>query len=72
MAIRGDTKTAREIMAAMQLKGGDSFRKRYLYPSIESGYVNMLFPDALKRRDQAYCLTEKGLALFAEISKDKR
>ena len=72
MTIRGDTKSAREIMAAMQLKGGDNFRKRYLYPSIESGYVNMLFPDAIKRRDQAYYLTEKGLALYAEISKDKR
>lgn len=70
-AIRGDTKTAREIMAAMQLKGEDNFRKRYLHPSISSGYVSSLYPEAYKRRDQAYYLTEKGLALYAEISKDE-
>lgn len=70
-AIRGDTKTAREIMTAMQLKGEDNFRKRYLHPSISSGYVSSLYPEAYKRRDQAYYLTEKGLALYTEISKDK-
>ena len=30
----------------------------------------MLFPEAPKRPDQAYYLTEKGLALYAEISKE--
>ena len=71
MAIRGDTKTAREIMAAMNLKGEDNFRKRYLHPSISSGYVGSLYPEAYKRRDQAYHLTEKGLTLYYELSKGK-
>ena len=31
----------------------------------------MLYPDAPKRPDQAYYLTEKGLALYSELSKDK-
>lgn len=69
LAIRGDTKTAREIMEIMQLKGEDNFRKRYLHPSIDFGFVRSLYPEAYKRRDQAYYLTEKGLALYAEISK---
>jgi len=68
-AIRGDTKTAREIMASMQLKGEDNFRKRYLHPSIDFGYVSSLYPDAYKRRDQAYYLTEKGLQLLSELLK---
>lgn len=68
-AIRGDTKTAREIMATMQLKGVDNFRKRYLHPSIDFGYVSSLYPDAYKRRDQAYYLTEKGLQLLSELLK---
>ena len=68
-AIRGDTKTAREIMATMQLKGEDNFRKRYLHPSIDFGYVSSLYPDAYKRRDQAYYLTEKGLQLLSELLK---
>lgn len=69
LAIRGNTVSSREIMASMQLKGGDSFRKRYLYPSIESGYVSMLYPNAPKRRDQAYYLTNKGLQLLSELQK---
>lgn len=54
----------------MNLKGRSNFTSRYLHPSIEQGYVAPLYPDAPKRRDQAYYLTEKGLALYAEISKE--
>ena len=68
--IRGNTVSSAEIMKKMNLTGLDSFRKRYLIPSIEKGYVALLYPDAPKRRDQAYYLTEKGLALYAEISKE--
>ncbi|MBR3577571.1 MAG: hypothetical protein IKN98_02205 [Bacteroidales bacterium] len=68
LTIRGNTISANEIMKSLQLKGEDNFRKRYLVPSIENGYVQMLYPDAPKRPDQAYYLTEKGLALYAEIS----
>ena len=69
LAVRGNTISANEIMVSLQLKGEDNFRKRYLVPSMENGYVQMLYPDAPKRPDQAYYLTEKGLALYAEISK---
>ena len=70
LAVRGNTISANEIMKSLQLKGEDNFRKRYLVPSIESGYVQMLFPDTPRRPDQAYYLSEKGLALYAEISKE--
>ena len=70
LTIRGNTVSSAEIMKKMNLTGLDSFRKRYLIPSIEKGYVAQLYPDAPKRRDQAYYLTEKGLALYAEISKE--
>ncbi|MBO2524108.1 MAG: hypothetical protein CW341_00150 [Bacteroidetes bacterium] len=69
LAVRGNTISANEIMVSLQLKGEDNFRKRYLVPSMENGYVQMLYPDAPKRPDQAYYLTEKGLALYTEISK---
>ena len=69
LAIRGNTVSTREIMAAMQLKGGDNFRNRYLYPSIESGYVSKLYPDSDSRPDQAYYLTDKGLQLLSELLK---
>ena len=70
LTIRGNTVSSAEIMKKMNLTGLDSFRKRYLIPSIEKGYVAPLYPDAPKRRDQAYYLTEKGLALYAEILKE--
>ena len=69
-AIRGNTVSAKEIKIIMNLKGRSNFTSRYLHPSIDQGYVAPLFPDAPKRRDQAYYLTEKGLKLFAEISKE--
>ena len=69
-AIRGNTVSAKEIKKIMKLKGRSNFTTRYLHPSINLGYVNMLYPDSPKRRDQAYYLTEKGLELFAEISKE--
>lgn len=70
LAIRGNTASTREIMAAMKLKGGDNFRSRYLYPSIEAGYVSKLYPDSESRPDQAYYLTEKGLQLLSELLKE--
>ena len=69
LAIRGNTASTREIMAAMKLKGGDNFRRRYLYPSIEAGYVSKLYPDSESRPDQAYYLTDKGLQLLSELLK---
>ena len=68
-AIRGDTVSADEIRKTMNLKVRSNFTIRYLNPSIEKGFVAPLYPDAPKRRNQAYYLTEKGLALYAEISK---
>ena len=69
LAIRGNTVPTREIMASMQLKGGDNFRNRYLYPSIEAGYVSKLYPDSESCPDQTYYLTEKGLQLISKLLK---
>ena len=69
LAIRGNTISATEIMNLLNLKGEDNFRKRYLVPSMGKGYVQMLYPNAAKRPDQAYYLTEKGLQLLSEILK---
>ena len=69
LAVRGDTKSVREIMDVMGLRGDDSFRKRYLRPAMEAELLAMLYPDAASRTDQAYYLTEKGLALLKELNK---
>ena len=65
LTIRGDTKTRVEIMNSMGLKNRGNLRDNYIKPAVSDGYVAMLYPNAPKRTDQAYYLTEKGLKLFA-------
>lgn len=71
IGIGGDTLTRDEIMQRLGLKGSGNFRAKYLYPAIEQGYVNRLYPDAKNRPDQAYYLTEKGLNLFTLLKQSK-
>lgn len=40
---------------------------KYLAPTIETGYVTMLYPDNPKRKGQAYYLTPKGLELLKRL-----
>lgn len=50
----------------------DALFSMYFEPfllSIDSGYVSSLYPDAYKRRDQAYHLTEIGLKLLSKLLK---
>ena len=69
LAVRGDTKSVKEIMDVMGLKGEDNFRKRYLRPAIEAELLAMLYPDSLHASNQAYYLTAKGLELLKELNK---
>lgn len=46
--------TAAEIMNRLGLKALNSFRKNYLQPSIEAGYVGMTLPDKPTSRNQRY------------------
>lgn len=58
-----------ELLLRMGLKGSGNLRERYLYPAISAGYVALLYPDKLTNSVQSYYLTEKGLALLAELKK---
>ncbi len=70
--IRGDTKTREETMLLMNIKSRRYFRENYLKAAINSGYVAMLYPDALRRTDQAYYLTTKGLELLRKLKKSNK
>lgn len=67
--VRGDTKSVREIMDVMGLRGDDSFRKRYLRPAMEAELLAMLFPDAASLTDQAYYLTEMAMEQLESMNK---
>ena len=53
--------SVKQIMEALGLKSRDHFLKRYLRPTIDNGYLRLLYPDAPRSPRQKYLLTEKGL-----------
>lgn len=60
------TLTVKDMMALLNLKGADNFRKKYLKPAIESGYMALLYPETKTNKGQAYYLTELGKTLIEE------
>lgn len=59
VSIGSQTLTARSIKEKLGLRGDDNFRKNYLTPALEGGYIAMLYPENPKRKGQAYYLTGK-------------
>jgi hypothetical protein len=48
-----------EVMQELELKHKPSFRKNYLIPALEAGYVDMLYPDSPKSPKQKYLLNQE-------------
>jgi fido (protein-threonine AMPylation protein) len=59
--------SVKEMMYGLNLKGRDNFLTLYLIPSIEEGYVRLLYPDKPRHPLQKYLLTVKGLVLYKNI-----
>ena len=57
------------IMTALGVSGRWYFRKRHLDPLLRGGVLRMTHPDQPSHPDQAYVLTEAGLALKAHPAK---
>ena len=53
-----------EMMAAVGLRHRPTFLSNYLTPSIEAGFVTMLYPDSPRHPRQRYLLTPKGLVFL--------
>ena len=52
-----------DLQRLLSLRNDSHFRKAYLKPAIEKGYIEMTLPDKPNSRFQKYRLTEKGIAL---------
>ena len=52
----------KELLVLLSLKDRENFRKSYLDPAIQSGFVRCLYPDSPRHPRQKYLLTEKGQA----------
>ena len=63
-AIGNDTLSVKEIMERLNLKGDDNFRKVYLNPAIDGGYVLRTEENKLRSPNQKYYLSDKGKALL--------
>ena len=59
--VGNQTLTVKRMMELMELKGDDNFRKKYLNPAINDGYIALLYPDKPRNKGQSYYLTEKGM-----------
>lgn len=53
-AIGGDTVTGKDLMERVGLKHRPTFRKNYLLPAIENGYLEMTIPDKPNSSKQRY------------------
>lgn len=52
--------TRKDIQIAVGLKDVEHFRKTYLLPAIQSGLIELTFPNNPRHRNQRYRLTKKG------------
>lgn len=53
-----------ELQQAMSLKNKEYFRKHYIIPALEYGYIAMTLPDKPTSKKQKYYLTAKGQELL--------
>jgi uncharacterized repeat protein (TIGR04076 family) len=59
----------RQIIADLGLKqhSRKSLLENYLWPAQEQGYIEFAYPNSPHKPEQAYKLTEKGLALYHQL-----
>lgn len=67
MAIGNTQLSVRKMMKAVKLKDGKIFLQYSLTPAINSGFVQMLYPERPNHPRQKYLLTVKGLAFYQEL-----
>jgi ATP-dependent DNA helicase RecG len=61
-----------EIQNILDLSSDDFFRVNYILPTLESGFIEMTFPDSPNHPNQRYRLTVKGIALRKKLEKSKK
>lgn len=61
--------TVKEMVSLVGLKDRENFLQHYLNPTIEEGYICLLYPNSPRHPRQKYLLTVKGLALYNELTK---
>ena len=60
-----------EMLAFMGLADRTKFRRKYIHPLLEGGYVELTIPDKPNSQNQKYRLTAKGIALKNSLTSNK-
>ena len=60
-----DAMTRRELQEKLGLKDAEHFRKHYLTPTLNNGFIEMTIHDRPKSRFQRYRLTQLGRYVLA-------
>lgn len=60
-------KSRKELQQALELKHKGNFRENYIDPAIESGFIELKYPDSPNHPKQRYLLTEKGQELLINL-----
>ena len=66
VVLKNNHLSQKEIMDVLNLKHRPNFRENYLIPSLNNHYIELLYPNNPKHRNQKYYLTEKGYHLLNE------
>ncbi len=62
LVLNGEMKRA-ELQKLLQLKNDENFRLQYIMPALESGLIEMKYPESPNHPEQKYRLTESGKQL---------
>ena len=62
-------KSRKEFQEDLGVKDVEHFRKAYLLPALESGFIERTIPDKPRSSKQKYRLTEKGKKWVASMKK---
>ena len=62
-----EDRTLIEMLSYMNVSDRTKFRKKYIYPLLEAGVIQMTIPDKPNSRNQKYQLTAIGLELINVI-----
>lgn len=62
-----EDRTLIEMLSYMNVSDRTKFRKKYIYPLLDAGAIQMTIPDKPNSRNQKYQLTAIGLELIDEI-----
>ncbi len=68
LVLNGEMKRS-EIQMALQLKHDDFFRTQYINPALNSGMIELKYPENITHPNQKYRLSKKGIKFKKGLSK---